>query len=70
MTTFLAGLVSLLNKIAPWVMVGLAFLKGQSSAYEKVDKKNLEKELEYAKIDAAKPDTIDDDIERLRNSSF
>lgn len=64
------SLISLLNKIAPWLVALAAYMKGKSAAREEVEKANLEKELEYAKIDRDKPDSVDDDLDRMRTGSF
>lgn len=68
--SFWVRLLSFLNKVAPWLVVLVAYMKGRKAAQEEVNQINLEKELEYAKIDAAKPDTIDDDLDRMRSGTF
>jgi hypothetical protein len=70
MSSFWISLVSLLNKLAPWLMVAFAYLKGKAVEREALDKRNLEKQVEYAEIDANKPDTIDDDTDRMRQGTF
>lgn len=70
MASLWISLVSLLNKIAPFILVGLAYLKGKAAEREEVNKANLEKQVEYAEIEASKPDTVDDDLSRMREGSY
>lgn len=65
-----AKVFSFLNKVFPWLIAFAAYMKGKASEREKIDIENLKKEKEYAEIDASKPDTVDDDLVRMREGTF
>jgi hypothetical protein len=67
---FWAKAISFLNKVFPWIVAFAAYMKGKAAVREEINIENLKKEKEYAEIDASKPDTVDDDISRMREGTF
>lgn len=68
--SFVAGLVSLANKLVVPFVYWYARLKGKQQVIEEVERLNTEKQLEYETIANRKSDNIIDDVDRMRNGTF